>query len=73
MRALHERMEELLLKYLSKYGGSSDSFLLDSPSKRRLSSSRRRDVIRNRPASGNYERSLTVSGQTSPIMERKKL
>ena len=83
MRKLHERMEELLKEYLSKYGDLRQDnsaydmvsfFDLNSPDhqsrKRKFSSSRRRDVIRGRPQSGTYERSQTVSGN-SPILERK--
>ena len=76
MKALHERMEELLQQYLSKYGSNPydpNPYLdvdLNEKRKRRLSSSRRREVIRNRPSSGSFERAQTVSGN-SPIMERK--
>ena len=85
MRKLHERMEELLKEYLSKYGDLRQddaaydpvTFLgVDSPEnqmrKRRLSSSRRKE-LRGRPSSGNYERSQTVSTApgTTPIMERQ--
>lgn len=84
MRKLHERMEELLQEYLAKYGDirqddlayDPGTFLdLNSPEhqarKRKFSSSRRREVMKNRPQSGSFERAQTMAS-SSPIMERKQ-
>ena len=73
MKALHERMVELLPEYLSKYGdhrasGSYDTVALlgvdETPRKRLLSSSRRRGNFKSAPQG---DRPPTIVG--SPVPE----
>ena len=71
-------MEELLSDYLSRYGDrSSETNLYDSvslldvdqsPKKRRLSSSRRRE----KRDSANIERLATISSGMAPVLEQQQ-
>ena len=71
MKALHERMEELLQEYLAKYGDHSGGYdtvnylkVDDTPRKRLLSSSRRRGNFKS-PSHSGLDRTPTISGSPS--------
>lgn len=78
MKALHKRMEELLSDYLSRYGDrSTETNMYDtvtflevdqSPRKRRLSSSRRRE----KRDSANLERMPTISSSSTITLPEKQ-